>query len=308
MRYTLCFLSILLAMPAIAAPAPLAPTVAPSVAAPVVSKPVDQVASSAASVNPFTGKELSLDLLNTAAQAEKLRSAVIDEKLKQTEQLAKIECLKNPHSRYCGGQGGSGMGGGSGQADAFAYPPSAPPMRSNSSSRHATNAPSTGSKMSKKPKTVANGKPPITAPKIATLAPSVTPATFGPRVVGVVQQNGSAAVMFEQNGQVMTAKAGEMVGGRQVGAITRCSVELGGVPVSVCNEVGQTPITSTLQAASGSKANSPLLQGPQTSLAATGNDTFLAAPPPPPPNGVQPVIPAPLGSTSYTAALPPSRS
>lgn len=308
MRYTLCFLSILLAMPAFAAPATLAPTAAPSAAAPVSSKPVDQVASSAASVNPFTGKDLGLDMLNTAAQAEKLRSAVIDEKLKQTEQLAKIECLKNPQSRYCTGHGGSGMASRGGSGDTFAYPPPAPPQKSNTSSRHTSNTPSAGPRMQKKPKSMAKGKLTNTAPVIAMPAPYVVPTSFGPRVVGVVQQNGSAAVMFEQNGQVVTAKAGEMVGGRQVGAITRCSVELGGVPVSVCNEVGQTPITSTMQASSGSKANSPLLQGPQASLTATGNDPFIAAPPPPPSNGVQPVIPAPLGSTPYTAAQPAGRS
>lgn len=309
MRYTMCFLSILLAMPAVAAPAALAPTVAPTAAAPVAPQPVDQVASSAASVNPFTGKELSLDALNTAAQAEKLRSAVIDEKLKQTEQLAKIECLKNPHSRYCGGQGGAGVGGSTGNADVFAMDPSAPPLKSSSGTRYAYSAPAAAAKSSKKAKKLAKSKRVSTDQAVAVPASFTAPASFGPRVVGVVQQNGAAAVMVEQNGQVVTAKTGESVGGRLVGAITRCSVELGGASISVCNDAGQTPLTNPLQTAASGKANSPLLQGgTQGSQVPAGSDPFMSAPRVPQANGIDPVIPAPLGSTPLTAAAQASRS
>lgn len=245
-----------------------------------------------------------MDALNKAAVAEKSRSSIIEEKLKQTELLAKIECLKNPQSRYCPNASGGSATGGKARAgtDPFAMDPSAPPLKS-TSGRYTFGAPTAAGKTAKKSKYQAKSKQPSNP--VMAMVPAA-PVSFGPRVVGVVQQNGAAAVMVEQNGQILTVKAGEMVGGRQVGTITRCSVELGGMPVSVCNEVGQTPLTSTTQTARTSKTGSPFLQeavqGGQPPNPPANGDPFMAAPLAPQPNGATPIIPAPIGSTPMTAA------
>ena len=186
---------------------------------------------------------------------------------------------------------------------------SAPPLKTSAGPRYAYSAPAAATKGAKKAKKLAKSKHASTDLALAAPTSFTAPASFGPRVVGVVQQNGAAAVMVEQNGQVVTAKTGESVGGRQVGAITRCSVELGGASISVCNDAGQTPLTNPLQTAASGKANSPLLQGStQGSQVPTGNDPFMSAPRVPQTNGIDPVIPAPLGSTPLTPAAQANRS
>ena len=249
----------------------------PSVAGIVAVAP-DPVAESAKSVNPFTGKDLSLDVLSAAAQAERLRSQVIDEKVKQAEQLAKIECFKDPASRHCGGHSAKNTG--------LNLDGPIPPLRSKSLA-HLDNrdGPVTAKPASKRNKAVKNVQPTIMTSLPLLVPPSVT---LGPRVLGIVHKNGSPAVLVEQGGEVITVASGERIAGRTVGRIHGCSVELSGQVIEVCGRVGNTPLTDSAPSLNPMARNNELLQ----TIPSASGDSFLTPPPMPQQSGnSSPIIP-----------------
>ncbi|PRP68812.1 hypothetical protein BUE93_20410 [Chromobacterium amazonense] len=267
------------ATPAPKAAAPV-PSPAPVAASPVTAQPVaaqppapppDAVAQTAHSVNPFTGKALSLDELTAAAQAERLRSQVIDEKVKQAEQLAKIECYKDPRSRYCAGNAG---------AAAFLDAPMPPLKTAASKPLEPVASPADTRK-----KTASRKK---TATPVAMMPAAMPAAPIGPRVLGIAQQNGHPAALVDLGGQVHTVPSGGSIGGRQIGRIQGCRVELGGQSIEVCGRIGETAVTDAPRAS----AKSPLLPASRQG----GGDGFLAPPAMPQPASSQPLVPQELGA------------
>lgn len=218
-----------------AGPAPVVPM--PSSAARAVSPALS-------TVNPYTGTEASVADLKKVLEIERLRTQIADEKHRQRRSESEAKKFDRPEGMPAPGQFGT-----------LKFPSEKMPDLAGMFFAPGTK----GTKGMK-------GKQP--PPSLASAAPVMAPVPVvpvGPRLVGVIRDEGGRVAIIEQGGVLKQVKEGESAHGQKVAKIGDGWAEVGGKrltqdksTLALVTNVDKQPVARVVSAGGASTAPAPV--------------------------------------------------
>lgn len=203
-------------------------------------------AAVSATVNPYTGTEASVAELERTLKIERLRTQIADEKHRQRRSESEAKKFDRPEGMPAPGQFGT-----------LKFPSEKMPDLAGMFF-------SPGTKGTKGMK----GKQP--PPSLAPAAPVVAPVPMmpaGPRLVGVIRDEGGRVAIIEQGGVLKQVKEGESAHGQKVAKIGDGWAEVGGrrltqdkSTLALVTNVDKQPVARVASAGGTGTAPAPVAQ------------------------------------------------